>query len=84
MEKSLKEKCLFLIEERVVSSFAIMIILLSILLNNIIILWIGILVYILEILLNKYFFKFKKISKKNKEKSECKVIDFDFKEKKIK
>lgn len=82
MDESIKEKLKFLLEENVLVCISVISILLSIFFNVYFILWGGIFLYIIDNILKRILINGKK---KNKlENSQCKIIDFDFVEKKIK
>lgn len=82
MDKSIKEKLVFLVKENILIAVSVVIILISIFSNITLLIWVGIAVYIFDIIFKKYILKLNK--KKNQEKKEGKVINFDFIDKKIK
>lgn len=82
MNKSIKEKLVFLVKENLIIAVSAIIILISIFSNITLLIWVGVAVYIFDIILKNYILKLNK--KKNQEKKEGKVIKFDFIDKKIK
>ncbi|WP_055069804.1 hypothetical protein [Clostridium massiliamazoniense] len=82
MGESVNEKLEFLLEENILVCISAISILLSIFFNVYFTLWGGIFLYIIDNILKRSLMKSKK---KNKlENGQCKIIDFDFIEKKIK
>lgn len=82
MNKSIKEKLVFLVKKNLIIAVSAIIILISIFSNITLLIWVGVAVYIFDIILKNYILKLNK--KKNQEKKEGKVIKFDFIDKKIK